>query len=85
MKLKKNLSLSIAMLLMLCIVAACSGQTAPKAPTGAFSEQDLGIALDGEVYYLREDSAPLLAALGNEFEYSEMVSCVYDGKDKTYT
>ena len=85
MKLKKNLSLSIAVLLMLCIVAACSGQTAPKAPTGAFSEQDLGIALDGEVYYLREDSAPLLAALGNEFEYSEMVSCVYDGKDKTYT
>ena len=27
----------------------------------------------------------MLAALGDGFEYSEMVSCVYDGKDKTYT
>ena len=80
MKLQKSLSLSIAVLLMLCIVAACGG-----SPARAFSEKDLGVEIGGKVYYLREDSAALLAALGDGFEYSEMVSCVYDGKDKTYT
>lgn len=84
MKLQKSLSLSVAVLLMLCVVAAC-GSPAPAAPTGAFSEKDLGVEIGGKVYYLREDSAALLAALGDGFEYSEMVSCVYDGKDKTYT
>lgn len=83
MQIKKTLSLTLAVMLMLCIVAACGG--APAAPEGAFSEKDLGVMIDGEVYYLREDSAPLLAALGEDYEYSEMVSCVYDGKDKTYT
>ena len=81
MKLQKSLSLSVAVLLMLCIVAACGGSPAPAAPTGAFSEKDLGVEIGGKVYYLREDSAALLAALGDGFEYSEMVSCVYDGKD----
>ena len=62
MKLQKSLSLSIAVLLMLCIVAACGGSPAPAAPTGAFSEKDLGVEIGGKVYYLREDSAALLAA-----------------------
>ncbi len=84
MKLKKNLSLSLAVLLMLVIAAACGGDAGSAMPTGAFSEDDLGVEIGGEVYYLREDSAPLLAALGDGYEYSEMVSCVYDGKDKTY-
>lgn len=85
MKLKKNLSLSLAVLLMLCIVAACGGKPASAAPTGAFSEKDLGVEIAGKTYYLREDSAALLSALGDGYEYSEMVSCVYDGKDKTFT
>ena len=44
----------------------------------------LFIAINGKTYYLREDSAALIAALGDGYEYSEMVSCVYDGKDKTF-
>lgn len=85
MKMQKSVSLTLAVLLMLLIVAACGGKPAATAPTGAFSEKDLGVAVGGKTYYLREDSAPLLAALGNGYEYSEMVSCVYDGKDKTYS
>ena len=45
MKLKKNLSLSLAVLLMLCIVAACGGKPASAAPTGALSEKDLGVEI----------------------------------------
>ncbi len=63
-------------------------EAAPAAPatavTGAFSQSDLGIALDGKTYYLREDSAELLAALGEDYEFSEIVSCVYSGMDKTF-
>lgn len=83
MQIKKSLSLTLAVLFMLLTAAACGG--APAAPEGPFTADDLGVMLDGKVYYLREDSAPLLAALGDGYEYSEMVSCVYDGKDKTYT
>ena len=68
MKLKKNLSLSLAVLLMLCIVAACGGKPASAAPTGAFSEKDLGVEIAGKTYYLREDSAALLSALGDGYE-----------------
>ena len=83
MKLKKNLSLTLAVLMMLCLLTACAGGK-DAAPTGAFSQKDLGVSIGGKVYYLREDSAPVLKALGDDYEYSEMVSCVYDGKDKTY-
>ncbi len=56
----------------------------PDAPEGPFTQNDLGIALNGKTYYLREDSAELLAVLGDDYEFSEIVSCVYSGMDKTY-
>lgn len=42
MKLQKSLSLSVAVLLMLCVVAAC-GSPAPAAPTGAFPKRTLAL------------------------------------------
>ena len=84
MKLQKSIALFTAALLALCLAAACGGPAATAAPTGAFSESDLGVEIQGQTYYLREDSADLLSALGEGYDYSEMVSCVYDGKDKTY-
>ena len=80
------LLLACVMLLAACGVPA--GNDAAVAPKGAFSEKDLGVCLtsvDGKTYYLREDSTEILEALGDDYDYSEMVSCVYDGKDKTYT
>ena len=77
--------------LTLCVLCcACStpvsapAENIPAAPTGEFSRSDLGLALDGKTYYLREDSADLLAALGDDYEFSEIVSCVYSGMDKTF-
>lgn len=67
---------------MLCLIfAACGGSA---VPAGAFSQKDLGIGINGNTYYLREDSAPLIEALGTDCEYSAQVSCVYDGEDKTF-
>ena len=74
--------LPIIAAIMLCLLfAACGGGA---APSGAFSEKDLGIGVGGNTYYLREDSVPLLEALGTDCEYSAQVSCVYDGEDKTF-
>ncbi len=78
---KKSLPLTLGIMLCL-LLAACGSKT--SAPSGAFSDKDLGLSVSGSVYYLREDSAPLLAALGEDCQYSEVVSCVYDGKDKTF-
>ncbi len=77
---KKMLPIVAAIILCL-IIAACGGNA---APTGAFSEKDLGIAVGGGTYFLREDSADLIAALGDDCDYSAQVSCVYDGEDKTF-
>ena len=87
MKLKFDRSYILIAAIVLCLImAACSpsGTNNVDALTGAFTDKDLGIAIDGKTYYLREDSAALIAALGDGYEYSEMVSCVYDGKDKTF-
>lgn len=78
---KARRSYITAFAIAICLLlAACNG----GAPTGKFAEKDLGIALDGKTFYLREDSTDLIAALGDGYEYSEVVSCVYDGKDKTF-
>lgn len=78
---KRMLPITVAVMLAL-LIAACGAKTG--TPEGAFSKDDLGIETGGNTYYLREDSAELLSALGDGYEYSEVVSCVYDGKDKTY-
>lgn len=64
------------------ILAACGGAA---VPTGAFSQDDLGVRAGENAHYLREDSAPLIGALGDDYEYSSQVSCVYDGEDKVFT
>jgi len=76
--------LPIVLAIALCLAFAACGGAPAGAPSGSFSEKDLGFGLDGKTYYLREDSAELIKALGDGYEYSEVVSCVYDGKDKTF-
>lgn len=72
-----------AFCLMFCLLfAACA--PVDSGLSESFDEKDLGIEIQGEIYRLREDAASLIAALGDDFNYSEVVSCVYDGQDKTY-
>ncbi len=83
---KKNIIVVAALLVLCaCLTCACSAPAASTAAlSGEFTKADLGVSIDGKIFYLREDASAVLAALGEDFEYSEMVSCVYDGKDKTY-
>lgn len=96
MKMIKQNWFLVVLLACVMILSACgtpaadsnapadSDSSEPAVLTGSFSEKDLGICINDKIHYLREDSAEVLTALGDGYEYSEMVSCVYDGKDKTY-
>ena len=45
---------------------------------------DMAIIYNGVKYPVRVDSAEILAALGDGYEYNESISCVYNGYDKTF-
>lgn len=90
---KRKIALITVLLMVFAVLSACGGsegntessQTQSTNQTAGFSAEDLSVTVKGVNYKLRVDSAPILAALGDEYEYTEVISCVYDGKDKTYT
>lgn len=52
--------------------------------TGAIKKQDLVFTHSGMSFMLDSDAMPLIEALGNDFEYIEIPSCVYEGNDKSF-
>ncbi|MBR0135894.1 MAG: hypothetical protein IJM18_06810 [Clostridia bacterium] len=46
---------------------------------------DMAVKIDGKAYPVRVDSSEVLKALGDDYEMDQVVSCVYDGYDKTFT
>lgn len=50
----------------------------------SFDSDDLEIVVDDISCKMLEDASGLLAALGQDFEYSEAESCVFEGMDKTF-
>ena len=96
---KKNarvIAILLTVILMLAL-AACSGTSGDPKPSetdqGAAQEagapfsnaSDMAIVYDGKTYPVRVDCTEVLAALGDDYRYSESLSCVYEGYDKTYT
>ena len=77
---KKLLSFSIVLLLLLSLFAAC--QKAEEKQEGedayVFKTGDVSIAIDAE-------AAPILEALGAWKDYAESPSCAFEGMDKVYT
>lgn len=63
---------------------ATSGSAEPDAVDGRFDEGDLAIEVGGFRVTLGIDIAEVIAALGEGYEYSEAISCAYDGLDKTF-
>lgn len=74
---KKCVCLLLALALMFVLCACGTG--------GGVSEGDLKLTLGGAEFTVRTTVADALAALGEDYAYSEAVSCVYTGMDKTYT
>lgn len=69
----------IAVLLIataLCALCACG--------EASLSEKDLSLTVSGASADTGADVAVLLDAFGGDYAYSEAISCVYTGMDKTY-
>ena len=47
-------------------------------------KEDMGIKVDGKWYPIFQDAAPLLSALGSDYELFAAPSCLYDGEDKEF-
>lgn len=72
---KKTICL-LPVLLLCALLAACGEKT--------ISEADLSLTVDGTAVRPDTSVSALLDAFGADFAYSEAVSCVYTGMDKTY-
>ena len=77
---KKLLTLLLAVLLFTTLFAGCSGKDA--AP---FSKADLYLTIGGSKYVCDGNVQDLLSVFGDGYEYSEAISCAYDGLDKIFS
>ncbi|MCF0229396.1 MAG: hypothetical protein HUJ76_06855 [Parasporobacterium sp.] len=59
--------------------AETTAAEAQAAPAGKFS-----VSYKGAVINMKDDAAPILAALGEPKSYTEEKSCAFDGLDKNY-
>lgn len=83
------IALAAALVFVCAFIAGCGKQTDNKpqgiAPGSPFKDaQDMAVIVNGVTYPVRVDSANVLSALGNDYDYSETVSCVYKGYDKSF-
>lgn len=79
-----NLLAASALIAAVLLIMACGPK--PVHPGSAFDEEaDLCLTVGGVKYDIRTDSAPLIEALGSDYEFSEQISCIYEGMDKSYT
>ena len=66
----------IAIVLIAAVLCACG--------EASLSEKDLSLIVSGVSVDTGADVAALLDAFGGDYAYSEAISCVYTGMDKTY-
>jgi len=66
----------VTLILSLCLCACGSN--------GGFSEADLSLTVDGVSVTAKTEMQEILADFGDNYEYSEAISCVYEGMDKTF-
>lgn len=58
----------------------------PSLPLGIFdASTDLTMLVEGQIYALQTNVAPLLAALGDDFKLAETPSVLHEGLEKSYT
>jgi len=69
---------------LLCGCANAAPAMAANGGASGFSAEDMFFPLDGKTYTVLTDAAPLLEALGDDFELYEAISCLFDGMDKSF-
>ncbi len=82
----KRVSLLFVLIVMLLVAASC-GESDTETSAGVeagFSADDLYLMIDGEKYTCDTNINDIIAVFGEDYEYSEAISCAYDGMDKTF-
>ena len=89
---KRIIAVILLMGVVLTAAAGCGsneqmpGNVTPDAPgIGTFSEADIALIIGGETFRCGEDVTGLLEKLGDDYNYSEAISCAYDGLDKAFS
>ena len=80
--------LIITVVLTLCACAGGGAKPAEDEPairTGSFTADDLSIRIGSFTATAKTTMDDVRAALGEEDEYAEAISCVYEGMDKVFT
>ncbi len=75
---KKRTILVLACVLLALSLCACGAK-------GDFAAADVQLTFAGVTVTADTPVDTLLAALGGDYAYTEAISCVYTGMDKTYT
>lgn len=77
MKKKSRIIVTLACAAML-LLAGCS------SPAAFTLEDDMGVSVNGVWYPIMQDAAPLVEALGTEYELYKLPSCAFIGEDKEF-
>lgn len=92
----KRILYGAVLFLMIVMAAGCGEKPPPSSEVVAtqpgvtedakpLSENDLFFSIDGKAFRLDDSISLVTAALGTDYEYSETISCEYDGMDKIFT
>ena len=85
---KKRTALLLAALLCVSFLSGCGAKTETAEPVhrpGTFSATDLYLVIGETKYVCDGEVTDLLKAFGDGYDYSEGMSCAYDGMDKVFT
>jgi hypothetical protein len=78
----KKYILVVLAVMLLVFTAGCTNAEA-KAEAG-FTEADLFLNINGQQYRCGINIEEIIAVFGDDFEYSEAISCLYEGLDKSF-
>lgn len=85
---KKILTMLLIAAMLMTVVGGCSNeseQVSGDSQSGAFSKNDLYLTISGEEYRCDVYIDDIIAVFGEDYEYSEGMSCAYDGIDKNFS
>jgi hypothetical protein len=75
----------LAALAVSLMVSACGcGTNAEAKFEPGFTEADLFLVINGQEYRCAVNIEEIIAVFGDGYEYSEAISCLYEGLDKSF-
>ncbi len=77
----KRILVLVLILLSVFALSSCNGESEPPENLG----EGYAFKTEGVTIQIAAETAPILASLGKELDYTESNSCYFTGKDKIYT